>query len=470
MAKTFEQVIGEMTTKVNTNLGSQDTRTGTVLREGFLAPVAEQLVEAYTRTDTVEANQTISAPSAISEAAMDAIAANFGLSRFIGTAASGTVRFFRFQAPSSPISIPAGTIVSSSDIGDTMKFRTLASVSLSASSEQDPVTDAYYVDSAVIATATGAAGNAAADTVTIFDIVGVDSVTNQNEFSGGKDKQTNAELAQLIISRAQGNYGTRSGYETAVRSNFSIDDIDIITPNDYEAARDQYGGELDLTILSGNSITTEESTPSITTTFTPSWLPLIEVVEIVGINTSDSEVTLVPNTDYETFIDYYSSYNRSYKERSRIDFHVTSFSVKPSSSFTIRYKNCEIIRTIQSFLDNPDNYILGSDVLVKLAIKKLVNVAANIRIIPGYDPTTVQDNAQAAVVNYFNNFMLGNDVQVSDVITVIGKVDGVDSVDLSNQPLEILALAETPTEFVQEILANRQEYLRSGTVSITAIA
>ena len=260
MAKTFDQIMSEMVGQVDINLGDQDTRTGTVLREGFLAPVATELVTAYSRTDQVEANQTIASPDAISSEAMEAIAANFGLVRFVGTLSSGTLRFMRFQAPTTAIPIPGGTIASSSDIGDSLKFKTLGAVTLSALSPQDPVTGAYYVDSSAICLVSGTSGNAPADTIRYQSVAGIDEVTNPNAFSGGKDTQTNAELAELIVARAQGNLGTRSGYESLVRDNFSVDDMEIITPTDTEASRAQFSGELDITILSGNLVQSEETT------------------------------------------------------------------------------------------------------------------------------------------------------------------------------------------------------------------
>ena len=466
MAKTFEQVIGEMAGLVTTNLGSQDTRTGTVLREAFLAPVADQLVQAYSRTDQVEANQTISAPDAISTAAMDALAANFGLARFVGTASSGVVRFSRFATPAAPIVIPAGTVVSPSGIGDSLRFATLGVATLSALSEQDPVTGEYYIDAAAVCLVSGLAGNVDAETITYHSVPGVDSVTNPNQFSGGKDTQTNAELAQLIIAQSQGNLGTRSGYEALVRSNFSVDDMQIITPTDPEASRAQYGGEVDVTVLSTTYISSEETAAISTTTFYPTFLPLLSVTEIIGLNTLSADVTLVPGTDYDVIIDTYSPLSRSLDEKSRINFHVTSFSVKPASVFTIRYKNSEIIRVIQSFLLDPRNEILGANVMVKLAIEIGVNVTADIRIIPGYDPTTVQAAVVSALQTNLNAKLLDADVQVSDMVTVIGSVAGVDSVDLTTFKM---ARSSAPATYLQEILANKQEYVRPGIMTVTVV-
>jgi uncharacterized phage protein gp47/JayE len=467
MAKTFDTIISEMTAYVRGTLGQQDTRVGTVLREGFLAPVATQLEGAYSRTDEVELNQSISAAESISEDAMNRLAANFGLARFPGSAASGSVRFSRLQAPPSTIPIPSGTVVSTSDAGDFLNFRTLNLATLSALSSRDPVSGAYYVDVPIMCNSTGTNGNVGIDTIRFHSIPGIDDVTNPNALSGGKDQQTNTELAELMIARAQGNLGTRSGYESLIRSNFSIDDMEIIAPSDPEASRAQFGGEIDITILSGNVVGSQETAASTTTTFYPTFLPVVSVSEITGVeNITDTVKVLVPSTDYDVILDTYSPLSRSYQEKSRINLHVTSFVVKPASVFTIRYYNSELVRVIQSFLNDPQNEVLGTDLLVKLAIVIPVNITADIRIIPGYDPTVVQAAASDAVITLFNAKLLGDDVQVSDIVTAMGNVAGVDSVDFTTFKM---AKASEPTNYVQEIQANKQEYLRSGTITVTVV-
>jgi uncharacterized phage protein gp47/JayE len=467
MAKTFDVIINEIVNRVNSTLGQQDTRVGTVLREGFLAPLAVQLEEAFTRTDTVELNQSIAAAAAVSDEAMERIAANFGLARFPGSPASGTLRFSRFQAPAAPIVIPANSIATTSDVGDFLGFRTLAAASLTAISPQDPITGAYFVDIPAIATSSGSAGNVEFDTIRFQSIPGIDEVTNPLSFFGGKDAQTNTELAELMSARAQGNLGTRNGYEGLIRSNFAVDDMDIITPTDPEATRAQFSGELDITILSGISIESQETAAHTTTTFTPTFRPLISVNSITGIeDITNNVITMVEGPDYDVIIDTFSPLSRSFIEKSRINFHVTTFTVKPGSVFTILYSNSELVRIIQSFIADAQNEILGADVLVKLAISVPVNISADIRIIPGFDPATVQADTEDAVNEFFNSKLLGDDVQVSDVVTVMGSIPGVDSVDLTTFEM---AKASAPSLFLQEVLANKQEYLRAGTVVITVV-
>lgn len=465
MAKTFDQVISEMISVVNNNLGNQDTRTGTVLREGFLAPVATELSDAYSNIDQVEANQNIAAPDAISTAAMDSLAANFGVTRSTGTPSSGVVWFQRFQAPVYPITIPSNTKISVAGSGSSLSFSTLGSATLSALSPQDPVTGAYYVAVPVRCDIPGSVGNVAAGAISYHGVPNVDEVINPNDMTGGTDTQSNSQVASIISARAQGNLGTSSGYEALISSNFPIADMAIVGPTDPEASRAQFGGELDISILDSTYIQSQESIASNQTIFYPSYMPLTSVDYIVGLDTTDTQQTLVPGTDYDVVIDTYSPLARSQKEKSRINIHVTSFSVKPNSVFTVLYRNSQLVRIIQAFIQDPQYATVGADPLVKLANQKLVNVAATISVSPGYDATVVQQNATDSVTAYMNSLLLGDDAYESDIIVAMS-VEGVSYVDTTTFQM---ALADAPLVYLENILVDRLSYLRPGAITLTAI-
>jgi len=467
MAKTFDEIMDELVARVQSQLGNVDTRVGTVLREAILAPLAEQLEDAFSRIDDVSLNQSIRSPNSITEDAMDALATNFGLTRFAGSPSSGTVRFSRFLVPATAINIPAGTKVTTSQATDALSFSTIGAVTLDLSSQQDPVDDSYYVDVSVISDVPGTVGNVAADSIRFHSVASVDSVTNLSDLSGGKDEQTNEELATLITARAQGNLGTVGGYTSLVRENFSLIDMAIIGPTDEEANRAHFGGALDIVILTDQTIASEETADVTTTQFFPTFLPLVDVTEIRGIDSGDVEQVLVEGTDYTVVIDDFSENRRSYQEQSRIDISISSFVPKVGSVLTIRYRNNELVRIIQSFLLNEDYLIIGSDPLVKAGIQVDVNVTADIRVIPGFDSTTVQDAAEQAVQDLLDAKLLDDDAQSSDIVTAIGNVEGVDSIDLGTFSM---AKASDPGTPLDEILANKQEYMRADTIAITVIS
>ena len=466
MAKSFDDIMTDITGYVNANIGTVDTRVGTVLREAILGPVANELVDVYAQLDQIQQNQTISSPESISSDAMNGIAANFGLTKFGGTASSGYVQFYRFNMPTGSIFIPAGTKVFTSSTGDSMYFSTLNAATLSSSSPQDPVSGAYYVDVAVQCSVTGSVGNVSAGTISIQTIAGIDGVTNQNDFTTGQDTQTNTQLAELIAARAQGNMGTASGYRDLIENNYSVEGMTIITPTDPEANRAQYGGALDIIIQTSTYIQSVE-TPSLSATpFYPMFLPLLDVVSINGFDSTDAVQTLIPVTDYDVVIDDYSPLSGSYEEKSHINFHIHSFIPKTPSVLTVTYSNTELIRVIQSFLEDQANKILGSDVLVKVARSVGVNISADIVVVPGNDPTTIQDACVTSVTNFLNSKLLGQSVDASDVIAVIADTTGVDAVDLATFKM---ARADMPSSYVQEVVAIKQNYIVASTITINVV-
>lgn len=147
-------------------------------------------------------------------------------------------------------------------------------------------------------------------------------------------------------------------------------------------------------------------------------------------DTTPSTYTLVPGIDYIVSIDNSSSVARSYEELSTIRFDVTSFTPSSGSFFTINYPNNQIIRIIQSFLEDPANLIVGADPLVKSAIEVGVTVIANIHTYPSYVPSTVQAAVRSALAAFSDGLLLGVSVAPSQISDVIGSVPGVDYIDL----------------------------------------
>lgn len=464
MSKTAEQIIGEMVTQVSSTIGTVDTRVGTVLREAILSPVAVQLEGAYAETAAVEANHSIITPAAITDAAMDAIAANFGLTRFAGSPASGSVRFSRFVAPASPISIPVGSLVSTMTSSDELSFRTLVTSSLSSASSKDPVNGDYYVDVAVIAQISGSVGNVAAGAINTHSIGGIDSVSNLTNFTGGKDIQTNTELAALIQSRAQGNMGTKGGYSSLVRSNFAVDDVQIIGPADTEMRRLWDPGAVDVIILSSSSVESEESVPATTAVYTPVYLPLTEFrpIEIKGLDSLDAEHILVAGTDYLLTVDTVSNMARSYRELTAIQFNISTFVPKVGSFLTLRYNNNQIVRVVQSFLGAESNLIVGANPLVKSARNVGVTLTADVKIFPSFSTTVIQSQIQTALTNKSNSMLLGDDLQSSDIISIIGNISGVDFIDLATFSM-IDSRSATASS---NIVAGRDEIVRITSMTI----
>lgn len=461
MAKSFEDIISDMISDLRASVGNVDTRVGTILRDVFLTPVASRFLDAYNGIDVVSANQGVNTVQSQSDAALENLASNFDISRFSGSYASGLVRFYRYSQPGDAVLIPIGTVVSTNTAVGRLTFRTTSTTYLTPSADYDPDLGAYYVDSLVLCDSPGTIGNVIAGAISYVAVPGIDGVVNQNDMSGGKDVQSNSELAATVKATARGNIGTRTGYEALVRDNFAVDDVTVIAPGDIDYARIKTVGAVDVVVLSNNRLSITESvpfvSPVVTNRVTPSYLPLLSVASIVGTSSTDVQTVLQPGTDYEVVYDTYSDYRRSSQELSYISIHITSFTPKNNSTLDVTYDFSSAVVNVQSFLDREENKIVGADVLAKLGIEIPVIVRANVKVIPNYTSTQVQASIESALTTYFDALLLDDDVQASDVITVIGNVEGVDSVNIETF---VLALESAPLVPLEEVSANRQEYIR----------
>ena len=464
MAQSFTDIVTRLITNLKNAMPGIDTRVGTVLRDSFLTPEATEFLDAYNTIDVVSANQGVNTASQQSDGSLENLAANYGISRYTGSYASGAVSFYRFNAPTETIAIPAGTIVYTDMTAGRVTFRTLSTVNLTATSDFDPALGAYYVDAVVTCEIVGALGNVTAGGIVFTSVAGIDGVTNKNDTSGGKDLQTNDELVALIQSTAQGNLGTRTGYESMVRDNFAVDDVKIITPDDIDYARTRTVGAVDVTVLSGNRTPISESfpfvSPAVTNYIVPTYLPLFSVSQITGTGVSGA-ITLVEGEDYDVVYDTYSDYRRSVEEKSRINIHGTTgptgTNLINNSMLDVSYNTSALVTNIQAFLEREENKVIGADLLVKMGIEIPTLVEATVKIIPGYTTTVVQSDIETTLAAYFNALLLDDDVQASDVITVIGNVAGVDSVNVETFKF---ALVSAPTVPVEEVTAGKQEYIR----------
>lgn len=473
MAKTLAQITDEIVQAIISNFAPRqiDTRVGTVVKEALVNPVAAQLKTQSDAVDTIALNQSVSNASSMTTQAMDDLAENTGVQRFIGLASTGTVRFVKFVAPLSDIEIPAGTRVATgaTNSSSIIIFKTLSAVTMTPTSPSDPVTGAAAsVDVLVQAEVSGSAGNVDANTVTtLLDAVpGIDQIYNPSAFSAGADSQSNTEMAAAVKARSQGNLGTRPGYKGTVVSNFSVQDCIVLGNQDSGLTRNQFGGAVDIIVLGSDIISTTESYAwTGQSSITPASLPLVSVSSLTGVS-GGSPVTFTAGTDYTVQLDTSGPYAGSFIEQAKIVLHFTTATPDTGSLLTVTYENNQLIREIQAYLGGEDSDVLGSDVLVKAGIQISTNVTASIKVIPGFSSAAVVSAAQAAVNDFFSTKLLGVEIDISQIIDAIGETPGVSFVDI---PSFSFALASAPGVPLQKVVARNQEYVRATTVTINTL-
>lgn len=145
----------------------------------------------------------------------------------------------------------------------------------------------------------------------------------------------------------------------------------------------------------------------------------------------------------------------------------TSYSVdynyvapKENERITITYNHNKIVNTATLAIE--DVRPITADVLIKLAKAKEIDISLKIVLLPEYLPQSdvVEENAINTVTTFLNANSLGTTIDASDVINALYSVSGVDRVQIIN-------FSTGSGGNVLSIAAEKNEYLKAGTVDIT---
>ena len=156
-----------------------------------LYAVAAQIYALYVQADWV--NRQCFPQTAQGEY-LDKHAQLRGLERRAAVAAEGILRFETDQAPSTDLTIPAGTVCMTAGL---VRFETTQEAVLQAGETM--------VETTAAAVEPGASGNVAAGTIRTMAVapVGVSRCTNPEGFSGGLDEESDEELRERVLETFQ---------------------------------------------------------------------------------------------------------------------------------------------------------------------------------------------------------------------------------------------------------------------------
>jgi hypothetical protein len=257
-------------------------------------------------------------------------------------------------------------------------------------------------------------------------IAGITGVTNATPVVGGRDLESNENLAERIKSAlSANNIGTKSGYRALLLSQDEVKDAVIVGAGDPLMTRDRGdGGSVDgyvanaLPVQVTDTLTTSNVTGS---TFTPSRQPIID-------DTSSISVTgFSPDPDNTVITKDTSIYSGSISAKDTITFDVPP---PTDGSATVTYLTNDLVSRQQIFMDDPERKILGSDFMVREAISTAVDVICKIVVLPGFSGSVVKTDVESAVTKFISALNIAQKLEQSDVISVMTTVDGVDRIDL----------------------------------------
>jgi hypothetical protein len=466
--KSFADIVSDMESYIKLKRPDADILEGTVLRDIVIEAVANEIASAYSSIATLQQAQSVAFAADLTTEEMDALAANYNLSRKQPAYATGFVTFSAFNKPTADIQIGAsdgsgGVVVStrSQADGSVVQFVTSQTVFLKSTAVQDLTYGTYDVTASIIAVFAGASGNVGSNNVVVLQqpVPGINSITNRLATSGGLDIESNTALAQRVIAKAEArNLGTKAGYRSLVISQQGVQDASVVGPNDAEAVRTQFGNEVDIYLLGTNPIQAQQ-----VTTFYNSQLtyvldnkPVLSIVGVLGLSNS-VPFTFSQGVDYALVNDTTSPYAKSVKSLDAVQWTIPGMKPDNASLFTVAYIYDKNVPDTQLILDDPNNQILTADTLAKEATMVIIDIGFTAVANGGYDKGAVLTSVINALNTIVNSGGLGAKVEQSDLVYQIrSQVPGVASIVV---PFATLARrgSSGSNQFVQ---ASLTEYLR----------
>lgn len=478
--RTVDQIISDTITFIRNKIPLLSMLTGSVARDVVVEAPSQEFGLAWAEADRVQRQQTLADSTAFTDEELTKLASSYNIVRSEGIAATGVLTFklSSFSVSSSDVVIPAGTETAArSDVSTTTttSFTTAVPavfVAANADSYFNPATGFYELDVPITASSVGTVGNVGSGAITLLitTIQGAPTVVNNVATSGGKDAETNAQLLDRILTKISGTAaGTPNGILTLVKEDPRVVDSILIRPGDEELVRDSLGNAADVNII-GESLTAVNETreyASGVVDYVLNRQPLATfngaVTPVIVGTSGGTAFNFIEGTHFKVVVDTTSLTRNSTRAVTKIVFLGSPFP-DSGSAFTVNYVINGLVESLQTTMDSDDNKIIGTDILVREAIRVSTRVGAFIKVFPGFTKSDVALSAADNVTALLNASTLNTSIQESDIIAAIQDTSGVDSVLL---PISLEVKRPTDIAFAPatEVVVSRVEYARPDTAA-----
>lgn len=478
---------------------TQDLTEGTVVKDIVVDAPATQFRDLYVLTDFVASLSNLSALlvileddsylddletalpeltttqiQAVIKSYIDGLASNYGITRTVARQAQYRQRFYRTDNNGgATVSIPVGTQVQNAD----GSIRAIVQVS----TPQVPVLDSvggsglYYVEETVVAVTTGSGGNTALNSLNRFVSAIPALATRTGNITllvAGRDEENNADLVDRIRDSFRGrNINTVTGYSNILRADpLAFSDTKVVGPGNALMTRLATGG-IDIYGIGSEPATISErqSYSSVQDMYLLSYQPVDSLLSVVGsvsgtINPAAYELT----TDTSAFAES----ARGRKAMSVLD--PTAFT--NGEILTLTYTYDALIGAAQNQIESEDYDVPDADVLVKRATQVGLNLTLEIIYTNTVAQATVRANLEADFAVFLAGgttsrgivrgaYDLGEDVDKSDILLVLGAVAGVDRIDLDTFVVKTVRGGVATTASTDPVPMDDNEYARAGTIT-----
>lgn len=426
MAKTISEIIESMKVAISRDFPNLDMSEGEILHDVVLRAPAAELANMYSILESIANNQSILTAN---EVALEKHANNVGLKRKGPRAATGRITFYRASAPTTNLTIPKGTKVStlSRENAVRVQFMTLQDVTmyfLQANTYFNASNNRYEITTDIECTQAGTSGVVGAGTIIEFNTgsLGIDGCTNNTATSGGLDIESKESLIQRIQNKWQGvNLGTKSGLLSKVLEDLRVEDANIVANG--ETGREEYG-VVDI-YVKGNVVRSKiDVFTSYNTNLEDFRFTKQPVKSITYVNSALGGI--VHSTYYEILEDE-NSLRGSISGLDMLHWIVTM----PNASYgtiSTSYVYNGLIEDLQNVFNQSANDLINTSVLIKEAKPIEIDLEVNVTVVSdqGYVLSEVQSDVQTSLAIFFNSKKISEEVQQADVAYAILQTDGVD--------------------------------------------
>jgi uncharacterized phage protein gp47/JayE len=403
-----------------------NTAEGSIVNDVIMTAPAGPISQCYDDIDLAAAGQSIeTAPDGL----IEVLGANVGVIRKSAQSATGVITFYKQNAPTTDITIPAGTVVGtvSSTTSPGIQFTTLQSVTMYAALATgylNPVTGWYEQSVSISAVQGGVAGVVGSQTITSISsyVSGIDGCYNAFSTANGSDIESLTAYQARVGAKYLGNtIGTTDGILSAVLAQPLVQDATVVghglSPRG-QGAVDVYIKGFDTQLQTDVS----QYAPDLVLAQQP------VVPEIAG------GVVLVQTSASGSLNGLYSLVQDTGGYAGSVlgqDYIACSGSVDPSyGTFYITYHYNALVSETQALFNNTDKDVLNTSVLVKQAQQKQIDVAMQVFRFQGFDITSVKNAVATSVATLLAGYGIGQQVSQGEVVRAVLNTAGVQNVNV----------------------------------------
>jgi hypothetical protein len=374
------------------------------------------------------------------EGDLEDFADTFGITRISAVKALYVQRFYRTDNNSgATVTVPLGTEVKTPD--GTISAVTITSIA------QIPVLDTarglYYVEETAEASESGSGGNVALNSLTTMtpQLSQATSTGNVSLITAGVDQESNESLVARVKNARKGrNYPTEVGLEQLATgaldgSTLSFTDANAIGPNSALMTR-ALAGAVDLYVVGKSLAAYSESFTFLSSQST--YVLGTQPVESASSVTSGTTASAIPFT-------FNSDVSGGFAGSTRAQGSVTLTSpgsLTHGDILTVSYNYDSAIQEAQALVDTGGTFHAPAmDLLFRQSRQVSISIDLEVVQYGTRSQTDVQTDVSNDLAAFFNGGTtsngvvygpkaIGEDIDRSDVVTVVAAVDDVDRVTL----------------------------------------